>query len=249
MSALPIFQFIILQILVLGVVIFILKKVLTSDTESAVARLNRVYQDLLTKQKDLTQKIETAEKEYQDKREEASRVASNLKSTAIEEIRQKEDDILKKARGEAEEVILAARATSDKMRQEIQKEVQEKMIDFVIELMGMVFKKKIAVMIHHEMVKDFLEKGKDIDLSSVGPHIIKLTVRTALPLTDEELAAVRDLISLRFNRAMEIDTMQDKSLIAGICFQFGTLLVDGSLASALKEAQWERRKKLQEESA
>jgi len=249
MSGLPIIQFIILQIIVLAVVIFILKKVLYTDTESAVARLNRVYQDLLAKQKDLTIKIETAEKDYQEKREEATRVATSLKSQAIEEIRAKEDEIVKKAKAEGEEVIARARNTSDNMRLEIEKEVKEKMIHFVIRMMGVVFKKKLTAVIHRELVREFLERGKDIDLSTVGPHINKLTVRTAMPLTDEEMAAVKDLMSLRFSRPMEIDSMPDKNLIAGMCFQFGTLLVDGSLANAFKEAEMDARKKLQQEEA
>ncbi|HNV87180.1 MAG TPA: F0F1 ATP synthase subunit delta [Candidatus Omnitrophota bacterium] len=247
MSGLPIFQFIILQLIVLGVVIYFLKRIMYSDTESAVARLNRVYQDLLAKQKDLAQKIEGAEKEYQAKKEESGRVAASLKSQALDEIRQKEDDMLKQARSQAEEIINRAREASDKMRQEIEKELKEKIIDFATELMGVAFRKRIIGAIHRELVKDFLDRGKNLDLSSVGPHINKLVVRSAFPLEEEDLNGIKEVVSLRLNRPMEVETTTDKSLMAGICFQFGTLLVDGSLANALREAQTEVRKKLEQD--
>ena len=77
MSILPLIG---LQIIVFGAVIFFLKKILYRDTESSINRLDRVYQDMLKKQKDLGQKIEAAEKEYNEKKEEASLVASKLKT-------------------------------------------------------------------------------------------------------------------------------------------------------------------------
>ena len=47
---------IILQIIVFTGVIFFLRKILVSDTQSSVNRLDHVYQDLLKKQKELTEK-------------------------------------------------------------------------------------------------------------------------------------------------------------------------------------------------
>ena len=56
-------QFIILQVIVFSAVVYFLKKILSGDTESAVKRLGIVYEDLVKKQKDLTEKLEAAEKE------------------------------------------------------------------------------------------------------------------------------------------------------------------------------------------
>ena len=93
-----IFGFTLMQIIVFGVVLFFYKKITAGDTENNVKRLGAVYEDLLKKQKDLAEKLKTAEKEYQTKKEESSMLADKLASQAMDEVRKKEDEILKKGK-------------------------------------------------------------------------------------------------------------------------------------------------------
>ena len=74
-------QFIILQVIVFSAVIFFMKKILSSDTQAAVGRLDTTYQDLLTKQKELNEKIEEAEKEYAAKKEESVQLLEKMKNS------------------------------------------------------------------------------------------------------------------------------------------------------------------------
>ena len=142
------FQFIVLQILVFSGVIYFLKKIVYGDTESAIKRLGHVYQDLLNKQNELTQKIEQAEKEYQAKKEEGSAIIDKMKYDAMDDMRKKEDEIVKKARAEAEDIINKAHAAKDQFYREIEKELSRKMIDFISGLMGDVFTEKLAQPVH-----------------------------------------------------------------------------------------------------
>ncbi len=239
-----IFQFIVLQVIVFGAVIFFLKKILYGDTESAINRLGQTYQDLLKKQKELTEKLETGEKEYQAKKEEASTLAEKAKNQAVEDARKKEEEIIKRARVEAEEIVAKGHAAKAEVAKEIETRLSHKTIDFAAEILGSVFSEKMVALIHEEMVRDFMVRAKDFDLSNASDSANELIVRTPFPLKKEEVEKLNLLLVTKLNRTIQYNEVIDKELIAGIVLQFGTLLLDGCLATSIKEAGNKSREKV-----
>jgi len=238
------FQFIVLQILVFSGVIYFLKKIVYGDTESAIKRLGHVYQDLLNKQNELTQKIEQAEKEYQAKKEEGSAIIDKMKYDAMDDMRKKEDEIVKKARAEAEDIINKAHAAKDQFYREIEKELSRKMIDFISGLMGDVFTEKLAQPVHDVLVNDYLARAKDFDLSNVDAALTEIGVRSALPLQKEVMEQLNTLLTTKLKRQITLVEKADKTLVAGIALEFGTLLLDGSLSNSVREAAENHKKKI-----
>lgn len=231
----------IVQIIILNLIVFtgltlFLKKIFYSDTQSALKRLEGVYQDLLKKQKDLMQKIEAAEKEYAQKKEESIKIADKLKSEAMNEMREKKDEMIKGAKAQAEEIITKARASTDESYKKIEQELARKMIETASGLLGSALSQKSCMVLHTSLIKEFLERGKEFDLSSVGSHVEKLTIRTAFPLSKEENDKLLALMTQKLNRAITLEERVDSTVIAGIVLLFGTLILDGSLANYVRDA-------------
>ncbi|MBI3306483.1 MAG: F0F1 ATP synthase subunit delta [Candidatus Omnitrophica bacterium] len=237
-------QIVILNLIVFTGLILFLKKIFYSDTESALKRLEGVYQDLLKKQKDLTQKIEGAEKEYVQKKEEAVKIVDKLKSDAMDEMRSKKDDMVKSAKSQAEEIINKARASTDEAYKKIEQELSRKMIDTAAELVGSALSPKTCTVLHVSLIKEFFDRGKDFDLSSVGSNVDKLTVRTAFPLSKEDNDKLLALMTQKLNRAVTIEERVDTTVIAGIVLLFGTLILDGSLANYVRDAAEKAKQEL-----
>lgn len=225
------FQFIVLQIIVFGAVIYFLKKILYSDTQSAVNRLDKTYQDLLTKQKELTQKIEQAEKEYKEKKDEATEITERMKAEAMDKMREKEDQILKSAKAEADEMVKKARSSCDKIRREIEKEVRMNMVDFVGKLLYTALSDRLIQVMHQELVEEFLTKEKELDFSAVSPDCTKLTIRTPILLDVKTKERVLQMVGRKLGRVLEMEETEDKTLVAGMALQFGTLVLDGSFSN------------------
>ena len=239
-------QFIILQIIVFSAVVYFLKRILSGDTESAVKRLGVVYEDLLRKQKDLTGKLEAAEKEYQAKKEESATIADKLASQAMDEARKKETEILKKARAEAEDVLSKAYASRDQFGKEMEIAASKKMVDFTADLLSNVYDDKLKLLIHGQFIKNFIEQAKQSDLASVDLQGQHPTIRTAMALKKEEKELLRQVIAERLGVPdLQIEETLDEKLVAGVAMQIGTLLLDGSFANALKESASQVKEKLQ----
>ncbi len=231
-----ILQFLILQIIVFSVVIYFLKKILMGDTQTAISRLNVVYQDLLNKQKELNEKIKTAEMEYQTKKQEASEIADKMKAQAMEEIREKRDESVKKAKAEAEEIVSKAQESSVKLAQEIELKMRNKILDFTSDLILRSISDKDLRAFHDSLVEDFLVKGKALDLSSVGPQVDLMIIRSPMPLSPEICKKIENTVVQRLGRRMNVEQEEDKQLLAGVQLQFGTLILDASFANAIKDS-------------
>jgi len=234
-------QLIILQVIVFGAVIFFLKKILTGDTQSAINRLDLVYQDLLKKQKELNEKIKTAEQDYQQKKEEADQIVEKMKSDITEELRLKRDEMLKKAKSEAEEVMTRAQSSAYKLELEIERKQRNKILDHVADLMTRAVNPEDVALLDKTMTDNFLNKGKTLDLSSVGPQVEVVIVRCPRQVDEDVVKRVDGVITQRLGKKMKIETEIEPHLVAGIQLQFGTLILDGSFANAVKEASDESK--------
>lgn len=230
------FQFIVLQVVIFGAVIYFLKKIFYGDTESAIQRLGHVYQDLLQKQTDLQQKNEAMEKELIAKREEAHSVAEKFKVEASAEARKKEDAIMKTARAEAEEIIAKAQNSREDMAKEIESQLSKKMIGFTTEVITKALTEKLSQVIHAQLVADFIEKAKNIDLSSAGSEVSEFVVRSPMPLKKEEADKINALLASKLSRSVKFSEVLDTDLVAGLVLQFGTLVLEGSLLSLLRDS-------------
>lgn len=241
-----IFGFALMQIIVFGVVLYFYKKITAGDTEDTVKRLGAVYENLLTKQKNLAEKLDAAEKEYQAKKEEAAAIADKLAGQAMDETRKKEEEILKKARAEAEDIISKAYGSRDQFAREMEIAAGKKMVDFAATLLNNVYDEKTKLLVHGQFIKNFIEQAKKSDLASIDLHGQHPTIRTAMALKKEEKDQLQQVIAEGLGLSdLQIEEAIDEKLIAGVAMQIGTLLLDGSFANALNEASNRAKEKLQ----
>lgn len=241
-----IFGFALMQIIVFGVVLYFYKKITSGDTENTVKRLGAVYEDLLMKQKNLTEKLQTAEEEYQAKKEESAAIADKLAGQAMDEARKKEEEILKKARAEAEDILSKAHSSRDQIGKEMEIAAGRKMVDFAADLLNHVYDEKIRKIIHGQFIRNFIEQAKKSDLASIDLQGQHPTIRTAMALNQEEREQLRQVIAERLGIPdLEVEEALDEKLVAGVAMQIGTLLLDGSFANALREAASQVKEKLQ----
>ena len=240
-------QLLVVQAIVLGGLIFLLKKILYGDTQSAMSRLDHVHQDMLKKQKELMQKIEQAESDYNAKKEEAEKIAAKVKADALAESQKKEEEIVKVARGEAQAVLDKARNSMEKNAQDMEKKLRGELVTTASNLLRTILKDGAAESLHTHFVGDFIKRGKDLDLSSVSPDVKKVVVKTAFPLRGEEQNNIKQLVGEKLSREIELEEIVDQELVAGMVLQFGTLLLDGSFSNRLKESTAETRKRIDNE--
>ena len=239
------FGFLVLAVLVFVALVYFFKKITTENTEVNLRRVAAVYEDLLRKQKDLSEKIEIGEKELQAKRDEAAVVVDKAAAQAMDDAHKKEEETLKKARAEAEEILAKAHASREAFIQELRVEVSNKIIDLTADILTGALDEKTRMLFHGQFIKKFMEQAAKSDLASIDIHGKSPVIRAALPLSKDERDQLCSLLASKLNLpALEIKEVVEEKLIAGIIFQVGTLMMDGTFANAVKEAADKAKEKL-----
>ncbi|MFC1593849.1 F0F1 ATP synthase subunit delta [Candidatus Omnitrophota bacterium] len=231
-----IFSMIFIQIIIFGIVLYALKKLMQGDTESAVNRLNESYADINKKKEELVAKIQQIEQEYQKRKEEAEKVANELREKVDTEISEKRDATLKKTREDAERIIAEATGATDRIRGEVRKEEQLNMIDYCSEILQVAFQDAMKQSINELLVDDFINDFAGIDTSHIPSDLKEVEVISCEKLSDTMKSKLEEAVKKKMKKSPPLKESEDKKLIAGIVIKFGSLVLDGSLSGKLKES-------------
>jgi F0F1-type ATP synthase delta subunit len=240
------FGLVFIQILAFGIVIFILKKLMLGNTESAVNRLNESYTEINKKKEELVTKIQQIEQEYQKRKEEAERIGNEIKDSVEKDMNEKRDTHILKAKQEAERIVTEAIGMKEKIREDIKKEEQVKVIDYCEELISLTFKDIVKGKVNVALIENFLNELREVDMSHLPPMINEVEVVSTEKLSEETKAELVKIFDLKLHKKLSVKETVDPHLIGGAAIKFGNLVIDGSFISKLKETISSKKHKIEE---
>ncbi len=236
----------IVQTVIFGLVLFFLKKILHKDTESSVSRLENSYEEVKKRKEELAKKIMEIENEYNLKKEEAARVAQEIKDAAQKEAYAVRDDAFKKAKLESEDIISKAHKTVDKVRQDIHTELEAKLIEFCAELLKRIFSQVARLEVHQVLVKEFIEELRKTDISRISMDADTVEIVSIVSLSKDDRSEIEEIITEKTKKKFTYSERVDENILGGVMVKFGSLNLDGSLASRLKDAVLLQKQKIDE---
>lgn len=231
-----IIQLIIIQIITFAALVFVLRKIMYSASFTETKRLQQLNRENAGRAQELAAKMDEAEKQYKDRLEAAEREANKLKAQAREESERLKREALSKARQEAERIVKQALNTKEKVKEELEAQIEQKCVVQSLVLIEKVLNSKSVLFLHSALVKDILEEIDKIDESKLAVNTDKGELILANEITKADKEALVMSISKKTGRNISLEELIDKSLIAGMTIKLGSLIIDGSLSGKLKEA-------------
>jgi F0F1-type ATP synthase delta subunit len=223
-----------LQIVVFGIVIYVLRKIMVGNTESAVNRLNQSYAEITKKKEDLTKKIHQIEEECSRQRQAVQEEVKKMREDAEKELNEKKDKIIGDARKKAEETINDALEAKSKIEVDIRKKEQMKMISYCEELVKTTISNFIQEKINDLFVEKILEDIKEVDPQHIPFEVDKIDLLSAKELNSKLFSTIKKVITEKLKREVSFKQIVDKKLVLGIVVKFGSLVLDESLAAKLQ---------------
>jgi F0F1-type ATP synthase membrane subunit b/b' len=227
--------FIIAITIAFGVVLFVLKKMLWSDTESAVNRLQTSYEEIKKQKIDLDQKLLQAETEYKNKKEEAEKIAHDLVEKAEQEASAVRDDAFKKAKAESDAIIDKAHKTVEKIKADIARVMELQIVEISGGLLKDVLSEAALEQVHKVMAGDFIKELAEVDMAMISAEFKEVEVVSFLALTDTQRQQIKEIVSKKVKRDFVLIEKVDHNLLSGIVLKFGSLALDGTLASKIRD--------------
>jgi F0F1-type ATP synthase delta subunit len=228
-------QFILIQTILFGAVIFFLRKIMMGSTESAVSRLNESYVQMNQKKEELAQKIQQAQQDYESRKKEAERVADKIKNDADQEARDKKDALLKKAHEEAERIIVDTVSAKEKIREDILKEERIKLIEYCRDLVSGVYDEVVGEKIDRILISEFLDEVSEMSADNLPAGTEDIEIISRNKLDESDVKRISEIVKSKISGNVKIKQTVSGDLLGGLVIKFGNLVLDGSIAGKLKD--------------
>jgi F-type H+-transporting ATPase subunit b len=229
---------------VLVATVFIIKRLLLSDTAQAVNKIKQVETEVRKKEEAIRREIEEHEKEFAKKKADAEADLQKRKEDSEKEVGRMRDQVLSDAKKEAERLLDQAKKNEEKLRKQIAQEMEEKAVDYGIQVLKLVFSEKMNEHLNKTFIDELLDALGEVDSSSITVDASEVQFSSSHPMLPEQKERLEKLLAEKFNVNIKVNEKIQKELIAGLVFKLGSLEIDGSLSNRLQEAAAEMKKSI-----
>lgn len=228
-------QFVVLMVVICGIIIFFLHQALVKSTDGAVKRLNDEIEKTTRKQSELNRKLKEADEELEKRKAEARALTEKMQSEVEEEAKVERDKIVGKAREESEDIIAKAQGAKEKIKKELEKENDLRMIDYSMKILNEILSSKSRGALDETMIVEYMDSLQTMDMTRIGPEVKVVDVITFNPLSTEIKGKLSKIIESKLGRALTFKEAQDDKLGGGIILKFGSMALDGSIKFRIQE--------------
>ena len=237
-----IIQLIIIQIITFLALVFVLRKIMYSASFNETKRLQKLNQENVEKAEELARKMEDTERQYRERMSGAEDEARKLKAQAREQAERLREELLNKARQESERIVNQALNSKEKLREDIEAQMQKKSVEQSLKLTQDVLSSKHQRLVHEGLVSEVLEEIEKIKPGKLEVRTDKGELTTPYEVDKRKKEKIATILSKKIGKKISLEEKIDKQVIAGIVIKLGSLVIDGSLAGKLKEAAEPMRK-------
>jgi F0F1-type ATP synthase delta subunit len=95
------------------------------------------------------------------------------------------------------------------------------------------------------LIEEFLEKLKGIDMSRISPDITSVDVVTLEPVAEKIKVQIAAVIKEKIGRSLTVNSSTNQKMGGGLILKFGSMSLDGSIQSLIREKALEIQQQVQ----
>jgi hypothetical protein len=216
--------------------VFFLRILLTRNVTSATTHLHELNQDYNEKVESAIKKKAEVDRYYDEMLLKAKADSEKQKVLILREAQSTQEAVLKDARRQGEEIIANASKAAELALSEVENRVEERAKYRAAEFMAEVLTNEMSEHLHTLWVKELLKTGlDDVEKLHLPENVDKVLVQTAFSLTGEQKNVIQKRFQAILGKNVPVEEERKPELIAGLRITLGSLQIDGSLQSKIKE--------------
>jgi len=232
-----VYQMIVIQVVTFLGIVFVLRKLLYTETAKEVGRLRELKNEVSLQQRELQKKIEDAENIYKEKMLEAKRDIQQMRLKAEEDVRLESQKIVNEAKKESEEITRAVLNAKEKIKEEIAMNMRKSLPKMASRIFKEVLSFQARGIVHKELMKEVVEKIEKMEKEKFKNNTGEITITVPHALDKKDKKQIETLISEKRGCRVNLKEKEDKKIVAGIIIDLGTFMIDGSLADRLNQIE------------
>jgi F0F1-type ATP synthase delta subunit len=227
---------ILLQVILFGGLIFILRKILTQNVIVATRHIEGLSQDHAHKQTELNRQLEEAKQKSEEMIRTAQEEAQGTKIKVIQDAEAERDRILQQAHTKSEELIQQADRSRQMILNEINERIAKEAVNKACELIHDTLPEQFKLDVHEHWVKELLEGGfVQFERLQVPAALKDVKITSAFPLTDGQRKDLVKKLKDALHRDVILQEEVNPRMVAGFVVTIGSLVLDGSLRNKIQE--------------
>jgi F0F1-type ATP synthase delta subunit len=227
---------------VLGLIVFIIKKLLLSDTMKAVGTIKQVEAEVRKKEETIRMEIDVHEKEFQKKKKEAEEELDAKRKTSEDEVGQMRETVIAEAQKEGDNILATAKRNEEQFKQQLVQEMGEKAVDYAGQVFEMVSSDSMSAELNKALIGELLDALDEVDSSSITVEGEGAEFTSSHAIDPEQKKRLEALLKDKFDVDMKVEEKIDESILGGLILKLGSLEIDGSLKNRYQEAVAEVKK-------
>jgi F0F1-type ATP synthase delta subunit len=231
----PIMIVVAAQIVFFAAGVFVLRKLLLSDTLKAVGRMKDSEATLAKKEEVMQEKMAEHDREFARKKAESEEELERKREAQEQDVTRLKERMKNEAKAEADKIISEAQLGKDKIREELVREMDGKAVEFAGELFKLVVTETVTEKMNMAFIDELMTALSEVDAASIHVDASETEFTSSHPMDPAQKAGLESLLNEKFGVDVTIDEKVDASLLAGIAIKLGSLEIDGSLLNRYKE--------------
>ena len=227
---------VLLQIVIFGGLIFILRKILNQNVILATKHLDELNQDYSKKEQEIQKRLDDLKQKTNEILSKAQVEAQQFKETTIKQAETERDDILSKARVKGEEMMKQADKARQVLISEIDERIAKEAVSKACELTHCVLPEEFKQIVHTHWLNELIKNGFDqLERLSVAEDIHEINIKSAFDLNVEQRRLLSKKIKEVLSRDIALKETTDPNMVAGVIITIGSLVLDGSFKNKIQE--------------
>ena len=227
---------VLLQIVIFGGLIFILRKILNQNVILATKHLDELNQDYSKKEQEIQKRLDDLKQKTNEILSKAQVEAQQFKETTIKQTETERDDILSKARVKGEEMMKQADKARQVLISEIEERIAKEAVSKACELTHCVLPEEFKQIVHTHWLNELIKNGFDqLERLSVAEDIHEISIKSAFDLNEEQRRLLSKKIKEVLSRDIALKETTDPNMVAGVIITIGSLVLDGSFKNKIQE--------------
>ena len=228
---------VVLQIILFGGLILLLKGILTQNVVSATKHLDELNQDYLKKEEDLNKQLQEAQKKSQEIITQAQEEASNLRAKIMQEVEKEREKIISDSRNQSSAIIEQAEKSRQSLIGEMEDRINKDAVNKACELIQNALPAEFRQDVHRRWVDELIEDGfTQLERLKLPADTKEAKVSSAFSLNELQQKALAKKLKDLAGRDVLVKEEVDPKVVAGIIISIGSLVLDGSLKNKIKQA-------------
>ncbi len=233
---------VIVHVVVLVVLVVAIRMALQASANKAVARVRQIEEDVRKREEDLRGEQDRMDRELAERKAEAERQIETLRDDAKREAVHAKEKALTEAKRDAQKIIDQAKANEEKLRAHIEREMEEKAVEYGGRIFHLVFDDLITSELNRVFTDELIDALNEIESGSITVETEEAQVTVSQNLSDASRDKLVGVLREKFHEKAKIAEHVDESIMAGLILKMGSLEIDGSLRNRYQEAVREVQK-------